>query len=475
MLANESITLLNPKIIQKQFEKYIITIIHNMDVINISIEQNNSYKIYESNYTLNYLHTFESLSSKFTINEIIKFICLLIDQNNIKIKENKNNLQFILISNNLVELTLKKKNITSKEIIGKLIKEIECLKEENKKLKESFENLNKRIEIIEKENKETKENRNKNDKINDDNKKNDIQLTNCNLKNINSIKPNDKYINSVSIFPSGNIISVSSDKSIKIFDIHFNILQDIQNAHEDSITYVEIKDEDNFFTCSSDKNIKLWVKNKKEFQIDKIIKNAHEDKIRKLIYCSNENLISCSWDKTIKIWKEKNNNFQNIKTLIHSNEICSILFLEDKNILISSGLEGTKFWDLNNYDDINYFLFFKETSCIWHEGLCRLDEDKIITQDNKTFSLKIISIKNKEIFKEIDYSCQCWGINLIENKGVFLVGGENKCIKIYRKDNYECIQTIKKAHNKVIKGFVELLDGTIASYSNDKTIKIWSF
>ena len=57
MLANESITLLNPKIIQKQFEKYIITIIHNMDVINISIEQNNSYKIYESNYTLNYLHT----------------------------------------------------------------------------------------------------------------------------------------------------------------------------------------------------------------------------------------------------------------------------------------------------------------------------------------------------------------------------------------------------------------------------------
>ena len=51
----------------------------------------------------------------------------------------------------------------------------------------------------------------------------------------------------------------------------------------------------------------------------------------------------------------------------------------------------------------------------------------------------------------------------------------SKDIRIYRNDNYECIQEIKGAHNKSINGFIELKDGSIASFSLDRTIKIWSF
>ena len=51
----------------------------------------------------------------------------------------------------------------------------------------------------------------------------------------------------------------------------------------------------------------------------------------KVIYCLNGNLISCSWDNKIKIWKENNNNnYDNIKILTHSDNINSILLLEDK-------------------------------------------------------------------------------------------------------------------------------------------------
>ena len=66
------------------------------------------------------------------------------------------------------------------------------------------------------------------------------------------------------------------------------------------------------------------------------------------------------------------------------------------------------------------------------------------------------------------------GISLIEDKGIFLVGGKRN-IRIYRNDNYECIQEIKDAHNDYIYGFIELKDGSIASFSKDETIKIWSF
>ena len=91
--------------------------------------------------------------------------------------------------------------------------------------------------------------------------KHKIQLKSSNLKNITSIHCHNASITSVSIFPSGNIISTSDDKSIIIYDIFFNILQNIQNAHHSYIYYVEIKDENNFITCSVDKSIKSWIKN----------------------------------------------------------------------------------------------------------------------------------------------------------------------------------------------------------------------
>ena len=188
----------------------------------------------------------------------------------------------------------------------------------------------------------------------------------------------------------------------------------------------------------------------------------------------NSNLISCSWDKTIKIWKE-NNNYETIKILKHSDYICSLLLLEDKNILISSGGDGTKFWDLNDYNNINCIKDFKETWCGWHGGLCKLDEDRIIVRSKgNNNSLKVISISKKEIIKEINHPFLCWVIYLIEDKGIFLVGGNSKDIIIYRNDNYECIQTIKDAHEKNIYNFIELKHGSIISCSY-KIMKIWIF
>ena len=103
-----------------------------------------------------------------------------------------------------------------------------------------------------------------------------IQLTKCNLKKIKTINIENEWINSISKFPSGNIISVSSDQSIKIFENNtLNLLQHIENAHNNSIVYTSVKDENNFVTCSSDKNIKTWIKKNNIFELNKIIENEH--------------------------------------------------------------------------------------------------------------------------------------------------------------------------------------------------------
>ena len=287
---------------EKIFQKWKINLINEFDSIIFKIE--NDLNIYESKFDLKYLQSFKLLSSYNIIEQMINNLLNFIDNNKIKIEEKDKNIEFIIISKKRnipsVELIIKEKNKLSEEIIEKLIREIKNLKYENKELENRIIKLEKKDnEDIKKKDIVTKENINEN-KINEIEKKihklekqfnkNKIQLTHCNFKQINSINPHNDTINNLITFPSGNIISVSFDKIINIYNNKFNIIQNISNAHDDYITDVIIKDENIFVTCSSDKNIKIWIKminyltNEYSFNLNQIINNAHDDWINKVIY-----------------------------------------------------------------------------------------------------------------------------------------------------------------------------------------------
>ena len=294
----------------------------------------------------------------------------------------------------------------------------------------------------------------------------------CIIQNITSINVNNYSVNSIKTFPSGNIISVSNDKSIKIFDGKiFTIIQNIKNAHNNWIFNVEIIDEKNFITCCSS-NIKIWKKKENEYELNIIIKNAHKHFINKVIYCSNENLISCSSDKTIKIWEEKNYKYQNINTLKHSESVISIILLDDKNILVSVGKDGIKFWNIEKIKNIKLINSFENVDCIYWNGLERINDNQIIIGSDE--SIKIIMFTEEKYINEIYVPFNVWCVKSVLHKNIIFVAGESNDIFIYRIDNFEKIKIIKNAHTKWIKGFNLINDNLIASYSFDNVIKIWS-
>ncbi len=124
--------------IQKQYQQYLIKLSSDSDLINILIEKDN--RIYESNFSLEFLHTHKLLMSSLTIQEIIEFIIGLIDMNKIQIKEENMNLKFILIStltnHSNVQLNLQNKNIISNEIENRIEKSerLHCTKDKIKKI-----------------------------------------------------------------------------------------------------------------------------------------------------------------------------------------------------------------------------------------------------------------------------------------------------------------------------------------------------
>ena len=301
-----------------------------------------------------------------------------------------------------------------------------------------------------------------------------VNITNCNfkLKEIKTIK-DSKIIYSISIFPSGNIVSVSNNKSIKIYDINFNSLQVIENAHDDIIYYVSIYDEFNFVTCSKDKNIKIWIGkkvfNELTYSLNQTIQNAHNDEINKVIYDSKKKLYSCSEDKSIKLWEFNNNKYQLVITLYHYNSTKSLLLLEDKNILLSSGIDGTTIWNINNFE---YIMHIKDAICLKNNAIDRIDDDRIIIGGIRIF-MKVFSISNKKIIKKFKKDFWCYAVYVMEDKNIFLSAAYNY-INIYRSDNYKLIQTIQFAHNSSIFGLIGLKDCLIISYGVGE-IKIWSF
>ena len=391
------------KITQKLFNQYQIIIISQLDSFKISINKKNSLKSFESNFHLKYFTQNKIFNSYFSIKEIIDCISRLIEQNKIKIVENEIYLKIIF----------------------------------NFSVSENFELTVKQIDVL-----------------------GETKLIKYNLQIIKLSYKNNNNISIISIFPSGNIITVLNNHSIQIYNDKMNILQHIENAHNDYIKNIQIKDENNFITNSS-KDIKTWIKIDNIFKLNKIIENAHDNWITKVIYYSNENISSCSLDCKIKIWEELNNNYQINTILNHSDWIFSILLLKDKNILISVGHDGIKFWNSNNFELI---IFFKKKIYFSKNSIFRIDDDKIIVQNYNNNSLIVISISKKKIIKIINNIFNSWGINLIKNKGLFLLGLSSDIIKIFKSDTYECIQTIENDYNEDINGCVELNDGIILLY-----------
>jgi len=294
-------------------------------------------------------------------------------------------------------------------------------------------------------------------------------------KNLLSLKKQLKIhidsINEVKLFPNGNIISVSSDKTIKIFDSNFKLIQNIINGHEKEIISCDIKDDNIFLSSSNDLSIKIWMKKEKKFQSISTIKNAHNNYFYKAIFIpKTDKIISCY--NVVKIWEKiiNKNLYQNITILKEPHFIFSILYIQENNILINSGWGGISFWKINEWKLIKHI---NEVSC-WHKNsICQLDNDKIIFGgDFFKCVMKVFSISQMKIIIEIQNDFQCYSLFKLNKDNYFFCGGGSE-INIYNKNNYKFIQKVKNAHNDIIYGFFKFKN-FLGSFSKDGTIKIWN-
>ena len=133
-------------------------------------------------------------------------------------------------------------------------------------------------------------------------------------------------INSISIFPSGNLILITNNNRIIIYNNYFKILQiikDEKNNFWNGNGYVSVKDENNFVFCSGQYikfYTKKYIKNNdknSEFVIHQIIKQNAFLYEYQINFLTNENMISCTHNLiNIREKNHMNKKYQNITSLI---------------------------------------------------------------------------------------------------------------------------------------------------------------
>ena len=361
------------------------------------------------------------------------------------------------------------------KIIQNLNKKVEELQLKTIELeKKLIEKENEKYSIIEEMNKIIQKDKNYEIKIKELEEKLKFFQKKCfkqniNLKKIEPIKQFDNLVYLISLFPSGNILTVILKKIIKIYNNNYEILQKIENKEE--INIIEIKDENNFISCSNIQTINFYKKNNNKFELYFTIIKAHNEPINKIIYTSKNNLISCSWDNIIKIWEYQKNKYECITYISNINYIISILLLEDKNILISSGEKFVRFY---NYNNLEMLFIIENIYCSGKDALKRFNNDIIIVGTNLG-NLKVISLSKKKIIKEIKIDFFCWFINIFEEKDIFLIGGNSNKIMIYNNENFSLIKTIIDDDFKDIINFVQLRNNYIVSNNIFGKYKIWEF
>jgi phospholipase A-2-activating protein len=183
------------------------------------------------------------------------------------------------------------------------------------------------------------------------------------------------------------IISGSWDCTAKVWDKNTGeVLYDLK-GHENSVWCAKFLNQHEFLTCSADRTIRKWNRNK---EIKRFI--AHEDVVRDLLILPNGDFVSCSNDSTIKIWDGI--TFKNKGILSGHQSFIYSLALTSTGDIISCGEDrSVRIW--RNFECIQVITL----PCISIWKVIVLNNDDIVTASSDSI-IRIFSRDEERFAKE---------------------------------------------------------------------------
>lgn len=292
----------------------------------------------------------------------------------------------------------------------------------------------------------------------------------------------DSVVNCIKVLNDGNLI-LTLKNLLKIYSkIFYEEIMNIQ-IFEGNIFYVTQLKNNNIVACDNNKSIKI-IKLKieeKNFEIIQNINNAHNWFITKVKKLLNNKIISICADKSFKIWNlnEKTNQFFCDFYLNEKNFILDCLQLNEKILLYSTTAFKKDIlikYDLINKekdDKIKKIRNENMGSIINVNNIKLLNNNYVVYLNN--YYVSIVDLNKFFIVKEIKINQLKNYYVFVSKENEFLVGNENgEIIKFLWNDNNLIVQFVKSnAENSKINKIIKINNKMIGTCSNSNNVKIF--
>ena len=292
----------------------------------------------------------------------------------------------------------------------------------------------------------------------------------------------DSVVNCIKILNDGNLI-LTLKNLLKIYSkIFYEEIMNIQ-IFEGNIFYVTQLKNNNIVACDDNKSIKI-IKLKieeKNFEIIQNINNAHNWFITKVKKLLNNKIISICADKSFKIWNlnEKTNQFFCDFYLNEKNFILDCLQLNEKILLYSTTAFKKDIlikYDLINKekdDKIKKIRNENMGSIINVNNIKLLNNNYVVYLNN--YYVSIVDLNKFFIVKEIKMNQFKNYCVFVSKENEFLVGKENgEIIKFLWNENNLIVQFVKSnAENSKINKIIKINNKMIGTCSDSNNVKIF--
>ncbi|GIW22318.1 MAG: hypothetical protein KatS3mg068_1325 [Candidatus Sericytochromatia bacterium] len=253
-----------------------------------------------------------------------------------------------------------------------------------------------------------------------------------------------------------NIIIGTEDGTIKIYNINLNNLYTFESAHNSSIYSLIILD-GKLLSCSSDRTIKVWdIENKKLL----LTFLGHENHVYGLHKITENIFISYSLDRTIKMWDLNLKKIIKVIKNLESSPMC--LDNTKEFIFVGLGNGNINIYELKTFKLINQFQAHNETInsiAISDKYIFSAGRDRYIKIWDDEFNLSKEILAHKSVI---------WKL-LIDSSRLISVS-DDKQIKLWDLNNFDNVDTLQ-VHSDWVSDLCS--DGkNIYTVSGDGTLSI---
>jgi len=308
------------------------------------------------------------------------------------------------------------------------------------------------------------------------------------------------HINGARILSSGNILSWSFDKTLRVWDSKTGVQLLLMQGHTDRVYGAIALNNERILSISGDNTRRVWdaetgfqlvlLQNHEseiyldnglilsreadntfrvwDAEVDKQVAfmQGHTDRINGAIALNNDRIISWALDNSLRVWDIKTGK-QLALMQGHSDFVHSVIVLDNNRILSYSYDKTLRVWDTET--GVQLTLMQGHIDSI--AGAKVLDKWRIISWSsdntlriwdvNNGMQLVLVHTETKRIFNVIAL-----------NNGHIISWGEDNILRLWDTNTGKLL-AIMQGHTDMVHGALALENGCIISWSVDRTLRVW--